>query len=89
MRSKFVTVLKLLFYVIHKNISLKTLGHKLLKSQKFLEEVTKIPLSAFGAMGCSTKIVYVPVDLPEVLGKRLSEELSSHFDKLKLKFQTI
>ncbi len=40
-------------------------------------------------MGCSTKIVYVPVDLPKVLDNKLSQELESHFKKLNLKFQTI
>jgi hypothetical protein len=39
----------------------------------FLDEVTKIPLSAFGTMGCSTKIVYVPVDLPKILDDTLSQ----------------
>ena len=61
----------------------------MLSDQNFIEKVSEISFSKYNGLGCSTKIIYIPLCLPGMFKTYLGKKIAPHFEKLGISYTII
>jgi hypothetical protein len=62
--ENFFTMLKLIFYIIDKQISLQKYSKMMIENLTFLKDIRKISFSKYGPLTCNMRIIYGVLGLP-------------------------